>query len=99
MTRQGYSKADAAWQFHAGLADTIMIIANRYGFKKLAFSGGVFQNGVLVDLICDRSNNSWDLYFHNELSPNDENISFGQLIYAMQGIESGKVSAKQSVVY
>ena len=56
-------------------------IAKAKGCKKIAFSGGVFQNGLLVDLTIEHLSKNYDLFFHKELSPNDENISFGQLIY------------------
>jgi hydrogenase maturation protein HypF len=35
----------------------------------------------LVDLLQHHLENKYELYFHQSLSPNDENISFGQLIY------------------
>ena len=50
-------------------------------YTKICFSGGVFQNGLLVDLILIQMALDKDLYFHEKLSPNDENISFGQLMY------------------
>jgi hydrogenase maturation protein HypF len=44
--------------------------------------GGVFQNAVLVDLIQSHcQSNSICLHLHQELSPNDENISFGQYMH------------------
>ena len=49
--------------------------------EKICFSGGVFQNALLVDWIQHEYSNKYDLYFHEDLSPNDENISFGQMIY------------------
>jgi hydrogenase maturation protein HypF len=48
--------------------------------KRLAFSGGVFQNAVLVDLLIHHLSKDFTLFFHKELSPNDENIAFGQMI-------------------
>ena len=52
---------------------------------QLAFSGGVFQNALLVDLIYLRLHEKYKLYFHQQLSPNDECIGFGQLaVHAMQ---------------
>ena len=49
--------------------------------NKIAFSGGVFQNSLLVDLVIKFMGNEFDLFFHNEFSPNDEGIPFGQLMY------------------
>jgi len=56
-------------------------LAKKAGLKKICFSGGVFQNTLLVDLICTLWKNDFELYFHRQLSPNDECISFGQLAY------------------
>ena len=49
--------------------------------NKIGFCGGVFQNTLLVDLLIHHLSGGYELYFHEALSPNDENISFGQLIY------------------
>ena len=45
---------------------------------------GVFQNSCLIDLIIEFMGNDCDFFFNEELSPNDENISFGQLIAYLQ---------------
>lgn len=77
---QGKSKEYIAAKFHYSLACLVKIVANNLKIKKLAFSGGVFQNGLLVDLIIHYLGDDFELFFHKELSPNDENISFGQLV-------------------
>lgn len=46
---------------------------------KIAFSGGVFQNAFLAELLVDQLGEKRQLYFHQQLSPNDECIGFGQL--------------------
>ncbi len=68
-----------AAKFHFSLVKLIEIIADHLKIRKIAFSGGVFQNGLLVDLIIHHLPD-YELYFHQQLSPNDECISFGQLI-------------------
>lgn len=70
-----------AAKFHFSLIQSIEAFAKLSNIQKIAFSGGVFQNGVLVDLLQHHLENKYELYFHQSLSPNDENISFGQLIY------------------
>ncbi len=70
-----------AAKFHVSLAHYIYLIAKKKNIKAVAFSGGVFQNQLLVDLVISIMNEEFDLYFHKELSPNDENISFGQLMW------------------
>ncbi len=79
------STEEIAARFHYSLVHLIRAVARQNRVKKIAFSGGVFQNAVLVDMIHQQLSAEYDLYFHQQLSPNDENISFGQLIhYQMQ---------------
>lgn len=68
-----------ALNFHFTLIKCIEKIAFHSKSKEIAFSGGVFQNSVLIDLIIDHLRPKYKLHFHEMLSPNDENISFGQL--------------------
>lgn len=77
----GYEKEFIAAKFHITLAHYISIIAKEQEINKVAFSGGVFQNQWLIELILLFMNDDFNLYFHKELSPNDECISFGQLMY------------------
>lgn len=77
--RKGYSGIGA--RFHLTLVEMIKEVAWQNGYHKIAFSGGVFQNGLLVDLLIERLGKVFKLYFHQELSPNDENIAYGQLAY------------------
>jgi len=79
--RQGLIKPEnIALKFHVSMVKYIEILARRHEFEHLTFSGGVLQNGLLVDLIHRDLGGKFKLYFHTELSPNDENISYGQLI-------------------
>jgi hydrogenase maturation protein HypF len=76
------SKKQISWiaaRFHYSLVKFTQYIAEQLGATKLAFSGGVIQNAVLVDLMITHLSGNFELYFHQQLSPNDENISFGQL--------------------
>ncbi len=72
---------EIAYKFHLSLVKIIEYISRISGIKKIAFSGGVFQNQLLVDLIIQNLENKCDLYSHKDLSPNDECISFGQLMF------------------
>ena len=76
----GLDKTLIAAKFHGSLVKWIETVAMKKQCNKIAFSGGVFQNSLLVDLIISSLKNRFKLYFHQQLSPNDENISFGQLI-------------------
>jgi hydrogenase maturation protein HypF len=86
-----------AYKFHVYLADAIRSVVCVRGFTKIAFSGGVFQNALLVDLIKDRLSEH-EVFFHKELSPNDENISFGQLALATQMVYKSRVKNKSTVI-
>ncbi|MEZ4841129.1 MAG: carbamoyltransferase HypF [Flavobacteriaceae bacterium] len=63
------------------LANSIFSVAKKHNYKHIAFSGGVFQNTTLVDMLLELAPKNYKLHFHKSLSPNDENISFGQLLY------------------
>jgi hydrogenase maturation protein HypF len=70
---------EPALRFHQTLVEWIEQAAHYFEVKHVAFSGGVFQNALLVDLIIERMKNHFRLHFHRQLAPNDECISFGQL--------------------
>lgn len=77
--RAGVDKPEIAFKFHLALARWVGEMATQHGVLRLAFSGGVFQNSLLTDLIVSELGEKYELFFHKELSPNDECISFGQL--------------------
>lgn len=81
-------KAEAgaiAWAFHVTLADWVQQLAEQLQISRVACSGGVFQNALLVELLQERIGS---LYLHQMLSPNDENIAFGQLLYHQYQLQS-----------
>ncbi len=77
---------EIALKFHLSLIEIIKLVAEKYQIEDLAFSGGVFQNALLVDLILKNLSKDYNLHFHKQLSPNDENISYGQLVYINNNI-------------
>ncbi len=81
------NKKEIAFKFHLSLVQIIKLVAENSLVKVLAFSGGVFQNTLLIDLINKYLADDYQLSFHQQLSPNDENISFGQLVYINNKIE------------
>ena len=92
----GKSKALIAAKFHYSLVASIGLIAEKENARKICFSGGVFQNALLVDWISDRYKDQYQLYFHKNLSPNDESVSFGQMVYYDNGIRSVRETAISS---
>ncbi len=100
LRQPGASRPAIALRFHLSLAHWVLEIADRYDYRHIACSGGVFQNNLLTDLLTDRCPDGRRLYFHRELPPNDENIAFGQLAYlyattvVRSGRQVGEVAAK-----
>ncbi len=78
---KGTDKSEIAAWFHVRLALIIKKVADENHCNKVCCSGGVFQNEVLIDLLADLSGEKITLYYNNDLPPNDENISFGQLAW------------------
>ena len=77
----GKNLGEIGLNFHYTLIKAIEKTAEKNNVKELAFSGGVWQNALLVDLAIDVLGEKFSLNFHEKFSPNDENISFGQLNY------------------
>ncbi len=61
------------------LALTVGRVSDQLGIDKIAFSGGVFQNALLTEIIDKLYKGRKELFRHRQLSPNDECIGFGQL--------------------
>ena len=90
--KNGKAKNYIAAKFHYSLVLLIDVIAKQAGVEKICFSGGVFQNDLLVDWIQKEYNDRYQMYFHQHLSPNDENISFGQLVYYDNDLKTVKAN-------
>lgn len=93
----GAAKDQLAARFHQTLVSIIGKTAQMTGHTHIAFSGGVFQNSVLVDLIRQQLSRDYHLYFHKQLSPNDENISFGQLAHYYLEQKTSSLQAKEEI--
>lgn len=72
-------KAVIAWKVFFSLAMLVDQLSRKLNINKVAFSGGVFQNALLNDILIERHSYKRKLFFHRQLSPNDECIGFGQL--------------------
>lgn len=79
--KKGIRKEEIITNFFYTLVCIILEIANRQNMKKIACSGGVFQNTILIDMLKELANPNMELFFNRNLAPNDENISFGQVVY------------------
>lgn len=78
---QGKEPGYIAARFHRSLVHLVEIIAGHLQLRDIAFSGGVFQNALLVDMLVHYLGSGYKLYFHRHLPPNDENIAFGQVVW------------------
>ena len=77
-----------AYEFHLGLAEQITaacIEAGRQsGRKKVALSGGVFQNTLLLKMTEERlEKEGFEVLRHHMIPPNDGGIAMGQAAYGM----------------
>lgn len=79
--KEGIPKEDIIINFFYTLACIILEVAEKKNVKNIACSGGVFQNTTLVDILNELAGKEVKLFFNRNLAPNDENISFGQIMY------------------
>lgn len=78
----GFDKKRLAHSFIYTLAKSIITISQKYNIHVIACSGGVFQNSLLIKILTQLSkSHKIKLKLNRKLSANDENISFGQLMY------------------
>ncbi len=75
---KGIASEFVAAKFHYSMVKVIHVISSRLKINTIAFSGGVFQNTLLLDMLQHQLGPKYQLFFHRQLSPNDENVSFGQ---------------------
>lgn len=79
--KKGVSREIIITNFLFTLSTLIFQVADKQNTKSIALSGGVFQNTVLIDMLKELAESKYKLYFNCNLSPNDENISLGQINY------------------
>ena len=78
-----------AFKFHFSLIELIKTMVGAEQVRRIAFSGGVWQNSLLVDLALSQLQD-FQLYFHEEVSPNDEGVALGQLAIFELQVRSAK---------
>lgn len=79
-------KADAAaiaYRFHRTVAamttETCRRLRDKYGIRKVALSGGVFQNGILFGMVLKELRyNGFEVFYNTFVPTNDGGISLGQ---------------------
>ena len=72
-----------AAQFHASLADGILAVARHAGARRVALTGGCFQNKLLTELAAARLTSAgFEVLLHGAVPPNDGGIGLGQVLVA-----------------
>ncbi|MFN3603852.1 MAG: carbamoyltransferase HypF [Leptonema sp. (in: bacteria)] len=67
----------------SGFLEILNLIKVQTRIKKVVLTGGCFQNRYLLDNFYESLlKQDYKVYFHKNLSPNDENISIGQILVA-----------------
>jgi len=79
--KNGLETSQIATNFLFTLASIVYKVAENSKSSKICLSGGVFQNTTLIDMLIELNDNRYKLYFNRNLTPNDENMAFGQIMY------------------
>jgi hydrogenase maturation protein HypF len=83
----GHHKQQISGKFHRTIAlavsEKASILARKYKLKKVALSGGCFQNRILLSLCTHHLHSlGFKVYFNQQVPCNDGGISLGQLAIA-----------------
>jgi [NiFe] hydrogenase maturation protein HypF len=83
-------------KFHLGVARLISSIAckarEQHRLNRVALSGGVFQNMLLLEQTCRMLiANGFEVFTHHRVPPNDGGISLGQAAVANARLQAGRI--------
>ncbi|MBI5883115.1 MAG: carbamoyltransferase HypF [Elusimicrobia bacterium] len=82
----GAPAGTVALKFHRTLAAAVAATASAVGIKKVALSGGCFQNALLTrETISALAAAGFEPYWHQRVPPNDGGIALGQAAAAAMG--------------
>jgi len=85
---RGASRASLARGFHDAMADVCVDVACYVGERRVALSGGCFQNARLLAGISGRlADKGFEPVWHRSVPPNDGGLALGQAIAAIHGIK------------
>jgi hydrogenase maturation protein HypF len=81
--RKGCSSEWIALQFHVGLAEGVVRVAQAAGLPRVVLTGGCFQNRLLLSLVRTYLEKAgFTVYSHALVPPNDGGLSLGQAVVA-----------------
>ncbi|MEW5957183.1 MAG: carbamoyltransferase HypF [Chloroflexota bacterium] len=81
--QQGIEPGIISARFHNALVDAIVATAGLVGERRVALSGGCFQNRLLAERVAQRlSETGFEVLLHRQVPPNDGGISLGQIAVA-----------------
>jgi len=81
--RAGLSSARIARAFHEGLAVAIAEVAARAGHRRVALTGGCFQNKRLTEATVSALRVAGlEPFWHRRIPPNDGGLALGQAVWA-----------------
>lgn len=83
------NRSKVALKFHHALVYLILGYAQQSGLSKVALSGGVFQNIILLEnTVRLLKKNGFSPYWHQKVPPNDAGIALGQIIHGNQYLKN-----------
>jgi len=86
--RRGIDRGIIAARFHNALVEAIVEVARRAHMRRVALTGGCFQNRRLTEQAARRlKEEGFQVLLHRDVPPNDGGISLGQVAVAAARIE------------
>ena len=81
--RRGARREAMAARFHNALAEGIVLVARHAGERRVALTGGCFQNRRLAERASDRLERAgFEVLLHRQVPPGDGGLSLGQILVA-----------------
>jgi hydrogenase maturation protein HypF len=88
--RRGTARGAIAARFHNALVDGIAAVAREVGERRVALSGGCFQNRLLLERVVARLEAAgFTVLLHRQVPPNDGGLSLGQVAVAAARLGRG----------
>jgi hydrogenase maturation protein HypF len=82
---RGVSVSVVSAKFHNTLAQIVVDVARMIGEKRIALTGGCFQNKYLTERVVQRlEEQGFRPYWHQRVPPNDGGIALGQIFAAVR---------------